>query len=99
MSQVRYRTAEKGKKVEVVGGWDRPLATFFVTIFQLEYEGEDEADEARSLYPDTADVEGFKAALAETGIEVGAGFWERVERKEGNSLHIFTGGEWVERSW
>jgi hypothetical protein len=34
----------------------------------------------------------LKAKLAELGIEAPAGFWERVEPKTGNVVHMYTDG-------
>lgn len=92
MSQVKFFGTRKGKVVEVVGGWDRPLREFFLNVF-AEGESMDpiwsDLAVAPSLKQDTAFM---RAKLAEMGIEVPEGFWERVERREANVLHVLHTG-------
>ena len=50
MSQVKWNTkwtSPTGKeyRVEVMGGWDNPLQGYFLTIFNLDADGDDDCEE------------------------------------------------------
>lgn len=67
MSRHCFRTAYRGRTVEVVMGWDRPLGGYFLTVLDLE-SGEyvfnnldEEESHPRSLMP-------FLARLSSLGL-------------------------------
>jgi hypothetical protein len=96
MSQVSFKTVLDDSNIEVVGGYDRPLDYYHMSIFNLDV-GEFEEDvvycnlreEIFPVYPDF-----YKRVLGEMGVNVPDGFWERCCRKEGNSFYKFRDGKW-----
>ena len=104
MSQVKFTaTLFWGSKpdmlVEVMAGWDRPLQHYFLTVFDLDAT-DDESETLWSTleYPDeAADQAGtvrLQEQLKSMNITAPDGFWERVERNEGNVFHKFGDGVW-----
>lgn len=90
MSQVRFKTGIR----EVMAGWDRPLGHFFLTISSVI----DDEVVWSSIYDlpkgGTSSTEPLKKMLREFEVEPPEGFWERVERREGNVLHSFNEMKW-----
>lgn len=90
MSQVIFDTELDGRKVQVVGGWDRPMNGYHLTIYDIS------DDEERILYCNMDDRElvdnmGFpptnqryKDVCEEMGIELPDHFWEACDAKLGN---------------
>lgn len=100
MSQVKFETTYRDKPVEVMAGWDRPLQHFFLTVFDLDPDAEEETVWNTLDHPDARDAHGTErldAQLAIMGIEVPESFWEKVHLREGNVHHIHMGGKWVRR--
>jgi hypothetical protein len=110
MSQVKWKTKwtnPEGKeyRVEVMGGWDRPIQDYHLTIFNLD-ASDDEEDVlwdsmSQGGYPfkSTAPLE---TALSELGIDApmdskGIDFWEIVNFQDGNVVYNYSNGEWVKR--
>jgi len=103
MSQIKFNTTYKTKAVEVMAGWDNPLQGYFLSIFKLDLENDDE----ELLYDNLADKDlsstmgfarstgYFKTILEHFEIVVPDGFWERVERNERNVTHIFRNEQWA----
>lgn len=83
------------RQVEVMAGWDRPMGEFFMTVFDLAPVNEDEEVLWSAMYnPKAEDRMGttrLRAKLTEMGIVAPAGFWEKVEKREGNVQHQFGG--------
>ena len=103
MSQVKCISVYQGAKCDVLAGWDRQLRDFFLTVFYRDKEETDnDWDQVAwstlsSPSPkDRVSTEHLAAKLVEMGIEVPAGFWERVERREGNVVHSYRNNEWRE---
>lgn len=101
MARVLFDTVKNGMPVTVVAGWDRPLREFFM---HLEHRGGENDGEA--LWTDwaltrteKADTAVLRKTLGDMGILPPEGFWERVERVEGNVLHQYTAKGWEEASW
>lgn len=94
MSQVTFHTDHQGERIEVLAGWDTPLRYFFLVLYgpkrELLYSNLDHRDPAW-LGRDTSL---FRKELQTRGITPPEGFWERVERREGNVVHHHTGGQW-----
>jgi hypothetical protein len=98
MSRIAFNSKMHHKRVKVVGGWDRPLQHYHLTVFNIEPNVEDDEE----VIWDQMEHIGFpksilplQAAVAELGIEVPDGFWERCERREGNTVYSFADGEWL----
>jgi hypothetical protein len=95
MSQVKFQTTYKGKRAEVMAGWDVPLKYYHLTVFNLDAED----DEDECFYSGMDDnpfsvktIGPLKVKLAQLGIEAPDGFWERAERKEGNTFYTYIDG-------
>ena len=102
MSQVSFTTQHSDRDVCVTGGWDRQMQYYHFTIeyaapdFDSDIDSgfdSDEFQEGGVLYsnldteaPFKKDNEEYKAQLHIYGIEAPEGFWEMIERKEGNVL-------------
>jgi hypothetical protein len=96
VSQVKFKTPFIGKRIEIMAGWDRPLQHYFLTIFNLD-EDEDEVYWSTLDFPSDEDNHGterLRRQLDSMGIPAPEGFWERVERQEGNVNHDFKDGAW-----
>lgn len=98
MSQVTFKTKIGEQNVEIMAGWDRPLRHYFLTIFDLGAQVDDRETVWSTLEePSPADnrsTERLRAKLSEYGITAPDGFWDRVHRQEGNSVHMFKDGAW-----
>jgi hypothetical protein len=97
MSQVKFRMEYQGKKVEVVGGYDRPLDYHHLTVFDLDPEAEDELvwSDLEHYFPhQMRTIETAKRELEKLGIEPPEGFWEQCARKLGNALITWDGESW-----
>jgi len=95
MSQVKFLAPMGGREVEVVGGWDRPLKEFFLTVF--ETDDEDTVIWSAMHDPKAADklnTERLREQLVRMGIEAPKGFWEKVELREANVVYKFQLGGW-----
>ena len=97
MSQVTFRTTYKGKRAEVMAGWDNPLRYYHLTIFDLD-AGDDEDEciysgmESEAFQVKTIDP--LKVKLDKFGIKPPDGFWEHVEPKAGNVYIRYVDGKW-----
>lgn len=92
MSQVSYKTVYDGRRVEVVGGWDRPLNNYHLTVFDLDASPEAYTDviycQLDSFPLGTPSTLGpLKEALQDIGIVVPDSFWKTCEKQEGNVLY------------
>lgn len=101
MSQVKFKTEYKGKPVEVMAGWDRPLHGFFLTVFDLDPNAEVECVYSNLDDPNVPGTGGFtqttsywKSILEKMEIGVPEEFWARVELREANVFHNFDGTDW-----
>jgi len=97
MSQVKFKTSYQGKPCEVMAGWDRPLAEFYMTLFDLDPEADDETFWSAIAFPSDVDRKStlrLRTKLVEFGITPPDGFWERVERREANVTHVLTPTGW-----
>ena len=100
MSQVKFRAVTESGPVEIMAGWDRPLQEFFLTVFDLVPEAEEETLWSTVNLPSSIDTKTtlrIRTKLVELGIEAPEGFWERVERREANVTHTFGANGW--ESW
>jgi len=97
MSQVNFKTQYLGKPVEVMAGWDRPLGHYFMTIFDLAPDSDEETVWSTLDNPAKFDLKGIQIKLYQLGIEEPDGFWMRVELQEGNVLHTFENGGWFRK--
>lgn len=100
MSQVKFETTYRDKPVEVMAGWDPPLKNYFMTVFDLDPDADQETVWSAIEHPDVRDYEGTErldAQLAIMGIQTPEGFWEKVRLNEGNTKHVFMGGKWHTR--
>jgi hypothetical protein len=80
MSRVQFFTKEG---LEVVGGWDHPLRYFFLTIFDAEKEAI--WSELDHFSPSALHAtQPLREVLHEHNITPPEGFWDGVERREGN---------------
>lgn len=97
MSQVSFEAEFNGDPVTVTGGWDVQLRYYHFTMeFDApdfdDSEGGDDGDEG--LLFSNLDLPSpwqqsntrYKAALVEFGVEAPPGFWEMIERNEGNVI-------------
>lgn len=101
MSQVKFETTYKGKPVEVMAGWDNPMQHFYLTVFDLDGDADEETVWDTLMHPDNRDgtgTERLDAQLATMSINVPEGFWEKVRLKEGNRMHVHMGDAWHTRS-
>lgn len=94
MSQVKFKTTLNGKPVEVMAGWDIPLQGFFLTVFDLAEDAEEECiysgmDDPKTRMGFMPKTDYFRDILAtEYGIVAPEGFWDLVEKREGNTVHV-----------
>lgn len=98
MSQVKFQTTYKGKRAEVMAGWDRPLSYYHLTVFNLDAEDDDDECFYSGMDGDPFAIKTIgplKAKLAELGIKPPAGFWEHVEQKAGNIFVRYVDGQWL----
>ncbi len=98
MSQVTFRTTYKGKRAEVMAGWDNPLRYYHLTVFNLDAGDDDDECFYSGMDADAFSVKTIgplKGKLAELGIDPPAGFWEQVEPKRGNVFVRYANGEWL----
>jgi len=92
MSQYKFFARTKDDvPVEVMAGWDRPCGEFYLTLFFSDVL-EDEEEVLWSTMRDGAKLEDklgtlrLRNILTEYGIEPPKGFWEGVEKREGNVI-------------
>lgn len=98
MSQVKFTATFNGKPCEIMAGWDRPLAEFYLTVFDLDPEADEEVVWSTLDAPDESQAHetGYlRQRLSLMGITPPDGFWERVERREGSVTHYFTQTGWT----
>lgn len=95
MSQVKFKAVTESGPVEVMGGWDRPLSEFYMTIFDLATDAEDETVWASMFGPSPKTTAPLRAQLVQMGIEAPEEFWDRVERREANVTHVYADGKWT----
>jgi len=94
MSQVYFKANHNGKRVEVMSGYDPPLNYFFLTVFKVDLNDEEEDllwseldhfgfDELRTTEP-------LKKVLNDLEIVPPDNFWETVELQEdGRTVRIY----------
>jgi hypothetical protein len=95
MSQIKFHAVVSGKPLEVVAGWDRPLAEFYLTLFHLDPQEEAETFWSTLDEPseqDTRSTARLRAKLFDLGIQAPPGFWETVELRESNVIHFMVAG-------
>lgn len=95
MSQVKVETVLNGRKVEISAGWDRPCQEFFLNLFNFDPDAESEVDWSTLDEPgDDRTTDRIREVIRGFGISLPEGFWERVERREGNVIHVYTDSGW-----
>ena len=100
MSQVKFETTYRGKPVEVMAGWDIPMNHYYLTVFDMDEEADEEVIWSTLDRPDQRDATGTErldAQLAIMSIDVPKGFWETVHLQEGNAMYVWMNGEWHAR--
>jgi hypothetical protein len=96
MSQVKFKAEYRGKPVEVMAGWDRPLGHYFMTIFDSLDADEEIFWSSLNEFPGGCpDVKPLSMKLYALGISEPEEFWERVQLREGNVVSTWVGGKWV----
>jgi hypothetical protein len=101
MSQVTFYTEYNGKRVEVLGGWDRPLQHFFLTVLSANDDDDDDDgyDYVTSI-EDSRTTHKLREKLDKLSIKAPEEFWSRIERKEGNVTHkLCDDGAWNTYNW
>jgi hypothetical protein len=91
MSQVKFNSEFKGKPIQVMGGWDPPLRHFFLTIYDLTQEEEEDilwATLDTEPTGGTQTLEPLQKQLEKMDIEPPPGFWECILKKEGSIIHV-----------
>jgi len=100
MSQVTFKSTYRDRRIEVMAGWDRPLRHYFLTVFDLDASDDDPETVWSTLESpsalDNTSTERLRKKLGSMDISVPEGFWERVERQEGNAVHAYENGNWCE---
>jgi hypothetical protein len=97
VSQVKFRSELGGKPVEVMAGWDRPLGHYYLTIFDLSPDAEEETLwSTLDAMPDGGcpSVTPLFGQLYKLGIQEPEGFWEHVEMRDGNVVTTHVDGKW-----
>lgn len=86
MSQVKFNSKFEGKDVEVMGGWDNPLKTYHLTVFDLTPDAEEETLWcAMDHFGFKFSLEQMRESLVKLGITPpNEEFFEICSRKEGN---------------
>jgi len=103
MSQVKCHSIYLDKEVEVMAGWDRPLSSYHLTVFDMNPK-DDESDviycqlEHFELFSPT-EIAPLVGVLDKMGIVVPMDFWEYASRKEGNVTYTHRNGEWERNSF
>lgn len=72
-----------------MAGWDRPMFHFYLTIFDMREDAPEEVVWSSVHAPDPVDAtstERFRRKLIECGLRAPNGFWELVEKREGNVI-------------
>lgn len=91
MSQVIHKGTHKGRRVDVMAGWDPPLQHFFLTVFRAD-TGMEEIVYSTIDDPSKDDMVSTKRLEAKlTGMEIDVpdNFWDLVNRREdGSTCHI-----------
>lgn len=97
MSQVRFKSTYDGASVEVTAGWDRPLRHYHLCVCEDAEPAAEVVWSGLDHWPDggAPTTEPLQRQLHIMGIEVPAGFWDRVELREGNVVYEHVDGEWV----
>lgn len=92
MSRVSFSTQTHN----VVAGWDRPLAEFFMSV--VSRDDEDDEPVWSSIYEfstlERQTTDRLKKVLGTLGIEAPEEFWERVELRESNVAHFHSDKGW-----
>lgn len=97
MSQVKFKAECRGRPVEVMAGWDRPLGHYYLTVFDQSEDAEEETLwSTMDVMPGGGceSVGPLAKALIELGIEEPDGFWDHVKLQEGNVFTVYADGEW-----
>lgn len=97
MSQVKFRAVTESGPVEVMAGWDRPLREYFMTIFDLTPNDDNETVWSTIDHysaENTFSTKRLRKQLTEMGLLAPEGFWELVERQEANVTYTFENGAW-----
>ena len=91
MSQVQFFTKEG---LEIIGGWDHPLLYFFLTIFDADGESI-WSNLDHFAIDELTTTTALRRVLVEQDISPPEGFWDIVERKEGNFIYKWSKEEKV----
>lgn len=99
MSQVKFKTSDCGRPIEVMAGWDPPCRHFFLTIFDLGDAEDEVLWSSVSAMPGggCSTVEPLRSKLVRMAIPVPEGFWEQVSLCEGSVVTCHVDGEWKRR--
>lgn len=102
MSQVKFfATTRSGIPVEVMAGYDRPLKEFFMTLFDRREDSEEETVWSTLECPSDIDNDNTSrlrsVLVKDFGIVPPSGFWEKVEKREGNVVYGFTTSSTIPR--
>ena len=104
MSQVKCQSKYLGKEVDVTAGWDRPLHSYHLTIFDSHPAEDAESDviwcqlDHFELFTPT-EIEPLVEQIEKMGIIVPVDFWTFAKRKEGNVQYIHRDGKWERGSF
>lgn len=93
MSQIIYDAELNGRKIQVVGGWDRPLQGYHFTVYA--FDGGENGDEEIVLYENTMDAglnplswpqnnEHYKKVCKAMKLELPDFFWDAADAKLGS---------------
>lgn len=100
MSQVIFDVVHQGARLEVVGGWDRPLNYFHLTIYDLDVDnGEDIFWSGLDHFPGggVSTIGELRDQLNALGIPPPEGFLELCALLEGNVRYKLIDGAWVRK--
>lgn len=105
MGQVKFKSMHEGTPCDVLAGWDYPCRDFFLTVMKQEIPADAEEEDAGCIWStiyepspqDRVTTRHLQDKLVELGIEAPEGFWERVERKERETVYRFSEKGWEQR--
>lgn len=84
MSRISFHTTYQDQEVEVVGGWDNPLGTFFLDV--IKDDDEDNLVYSSMNELDNPSIEELSRILSNLNIFVPENFWAMISKRQGNVI-------------
>jgi hypothetical protein len=95
MSQIKFQTKLNNKNIEIVAGWDKPLQSYHLTVFDLDDDEEDVLYDIWNTHGFVKSTKEIREYIVGNNISIPEDFFSLIEEKLGNVSYVWKNNRWI----